>query len=150
MKHYLRPRPEPRIWSVRGFFMTMLEVAQAASRTPRWRYLARAQTYLRFPSRGCRGRLANGPRARRLANTEHGAAVRGSVAGPPCCCRREDRSDARRGRSEGCERFSTSAKLRLSSDRLSDVRSRTRKQTVEILGAEGWPSPVEGVRLEIG
>jgi site-specific recombinase XerC len=30
------------------------------------------------------------------------------------------------------------------------VASTTRKQTVEILGAEGWPSPVEGVRLEIG
>src|SRR4029450_7310630 len=30
------------------------------------------------------------------------------------------------------------------------MRSKTRTQTSEILGAEGWPSPVEGVRLEIG
>ena len=29
------------------------------------------------------------------------------------------------------------------------MRSETRTQTSAILGAEGWPSPVEGVRLEI-
>src|SRR5215468_6164816 len=52
--------------------------------------VARSSAYLRFPSRGGWGRLAHGPRAGRMADPEHGSAVRTPVPGSLGSRRRED------------------------------------------------------------
>jgi hypothetical protein len=87
--------------------------------------VARAPAYLRFPTRSGWGRLAHGPGAGRLEDIEYGAAVRAPLPRPLGCCRRKDRSGARRGGLRGGQRSRTSAKLRLCRKCLSSSRRET-------------------------
>jgi hypothetical protein len=87
--------------------------------------VAGAPAYLRFPTRSGWGRLAHGPGAGRLEDIEYGAAVRAPLPRPLGCCRRKDRSGARRGGLRGGQRSRTSAKLRLCRKCLSSSRRET-------------------------
>ena len=87
--------------------------------------VARPSIYLRFPSRGGWGRLANGPRVGRVADPEHGPAVRAPVPGPLGSSRREDRSGSLHRRLGARKCWRTSARLRLCRDGHSRRRSET-------------------------
>jgi hypothetical protein len=140
-----------RLWAEMSAPVRAVQAGQAMLRgAGRDDEAARAQAHVRFPSCGCRGRLADSPRARRLANASKvqryvhlspghlAAAVEKIVATPAVVAPRAGNSSELRQNFESAEAGSRT------------MRSETRTQTSEILGAEGWPSPVEGVRLEIG